>query len=1060
MRPTKLVISAFGPYAGETEAICFDDFSQKGLFLIAGDTGAGKTTLFDAICFALYGTTSGSYRDLRNLRSEYADPETESFVDFSFTHQGRSYRVRRTPSYQRRKLRGEGLVTEKEKAILYQGEEAPIEGQTQVNNRIRELLGIDDKQFKQIAMIAQGEFWNLLNARTDQRTEILRTIFRTDGYKSMEYRLKDKMNASLARKTRIEESILQYFRDVYADEANPLSPALADLQKQASETHSTWNLTEMLTLLDSVRASDEVRLADIRTSLRKTEKALSQSRESLATAETNNHLLDRLAHLREEHQTLNSQKAEIHTLEAVLTRQKVATHELHPADEAYLRKQDEAASTTGQLKSKEEARQAALVRAEEAAQALTQALTREPEAENLQRTIQKIEEDADRYRERTRLTETLQQLEQDLASMEEEAAQLAQEGRILKDRIDKLKTMREEWKTRPQELARVEADGRVLQDTFAGILRILDEQVPQREARQEDLHRKQEQYLKVTGQFRQAQGARIEAEQILEYNRAGLLAQHLQEGQPCPVCGSRTHPAPAALPDTAMTEESFARLQETEQELQEENTRANAEAEKAKTALELSATQLRSALLDALATPLLSIETEGLSLDDLLLDASEACTALEEKISHNEALQKSLRRDCTALERTEEDLTKAEGEESQTLTSHQEDLQTRKSRATRAHTEVSAKLETLQALPFGDWKAAKAARDTAAAAVREIRTAIRTAETEQKTAENAVTALVAECTTLEKALKTQQEAADDLKSALDTRLAASIFSSAEEMREYVVAEESISESERKIRTFQQALSTNESQLAQAEADAAGRTMVDVGALQALCEEQETHEDTVRTAMNELDARMHSNQEKRQNMEAQQASLDAARKEYSLCKRLYELVRGTTGKGKITLEQYIQAAGFDGIIQAANRRLRPMSDGQFELYRQEDAPGKRSNTFLDLMVQDNYTGHRRPVGNLSGGESFKASLSLALGLSDTVSSNLGGIQMDALFIDEGFGTLDRHSIDNAMEILLQLSGTSKLVGVISHREELIENIPQQIRVRKTREGSSLEIDTGV
>ena len=196
------------------------------------------------------------------------------------------------------------------------------------------------------------------------------------------------------------------------------------------------------------------------------------------------------------------------------------------------------------------------------------------------------------------------------------------------------------------------------------------------------------------------------------------------------------------------------------------------------------------------------------------------------------------------------------------------------------------------------------------------------------------------------------------------------------------------------------------------------------------------------------------------MEAQQASLDAARKEYSLCKRLYELVRGTTGKGKITLEQYIQAAGFDGIIQAANRRLRPMSDGQFELYRQEDAPGKRSNTFLDLMVQDNYTGHRRPVGNLSGGESFKASLSLALGLSDTVSSNLGGIQMDALFIDEGFGTLDRHSIDNAMEILLQLSGTSKLVGVISHREELIENIPQQIRVRKTREGSSLEIDTGV
>ena len=186
----------------------------------------------------------------------------------------------------------------------------------------------------------------------------------------------------------------------------------------------------------------------------------------------------------------------------------------------------------------------------------------------------------------------------------------------------------------------------------------------------------------------------------------------------------------------------------------------------------------------------------------------------------------------------------------------------------------------------------------------------------------------------------------------------------------------------------------------------------------------------------------------------------ARKENGICTRLYNLVKGTTGNGKITLEQYIQAAGFDGIIAAANRRLQPMSDGQYELYRQEDSLGKRSNNFLDLEVLDNYTGHRRPVGNLSGGESFKASLSLALGLSDTVSSNLGGVQMDALFVDEGFGTLDRRSIDSAMDILINLSGTNKLVGVISHREELIENIPQQIRVKKKKDGSQLDIDMGV
>ena len=183
-----------------------------------------------------------------------------------------------------------------------------------------------------------------------------------------------------------------------------------------------------------------------------------------------------------------------------------------------------------------------------------------------------------------------------------------------------------------------------------------------------------------------------------------------------------------------------------------------------------------------------------------------------------------------------------------------------------------------------------------------------------------------------------------------------------------------------------------------------------------------------------------------------------RKKHTTSTRLYNLVKGQTGNGKISLEQYIQAAGFDGIIAAANRRLLPMSDRQYELFRQEDTVGKKSSTFLDLEVLDHFTGRRRPVGNLSGGESFKASLSLALGLSDTVSANMGGIQMDALFVDEGFGTLDRKSIENALDTLIHLSSANKLVGIISHREELKESIPQQILVEKTRNGSKIRMET--
>ena len=177
MKPDKLIMCAFGPYSGLMPVIDFTKFEDKGLFLISGDTGAGKTTIFDAICFALYGETSGTYRDTKNLRSEYAKESEETYVDFYFTHQGREYHVWRRPEYERKKQRGSGVTTVKENAVLYSGDGSPVEGKTQVDNAIKELLHIDKKQFMQIAMIAQGEFWSLLNAKTEERTKILRTIF-------------------------------------------------------------------------------------------------------------------------------------------------------------------------------------------------------------------------------------------------------------------------------------------------------------------------------------------------------------------------------------------------------------------------------------------------------------------------------------------------------------------------------------------------------------------------------------------------------------------------------------------------------------------------------------------------------------------------------------------------------------------------------------------------------------------------------------------------------------------------------------------------------------------
>ena len=309
-------------------------------------------------------------------------------------------------------------------------------------------------------------------------------------------------------------------------------------------------------------------------------------------------------------------------------------------------------------------------------------------------------------------------------------------------------------------------------------------------------------------------------------------------------------------------------------------------------------------------------------------------------------------------------------------------------------------------------------------------------------------------------LNKQQVEAEKLQGNFVVVLQEKGFADEAEFKSLLATEEEISQTEKTLNQYHQAVQTNKEQLAQSMEDAKGRVLVDEAALQQQVQAQAQLAADLQTESNLLQTRLTQNGRLQQNIAAQKEPLAAACQESQLCSQLYNLISGNISeKNKITFEQYIQAAGFDNIIAAANRRLLPMSDGQFELFRVQEAGNKRSKASLDLEVQDNFTGQRRPVGNLSGGESFKASLSLALGLSDTVSGDLGGVQMDVLFVDEGFGTLDRKSIENALDILLSLSGANKLVGIISHREELVENIPQQIRVRKSKNGSSIEIDTG-
>ncbi len=1065
MKPIKLIMSAFGPYAGKMPAIEFSQFEDKGLFLISGDTGAGKTTIFDAICFALYGETSGKFRDTKNLRSEYAKESEKCFVDFYFSHQGKDYHIYREPSFER--INRNGKVTEeKEKVTFFYPDGTTAEGLRNVDGTeketgiIRNLLHIDSKQFMQIAMIAQGEFWNLLNAKTDERTKILRTIFQTSGYNNIEYRLKDRMDAGYKRKVQTENSIVQYFSDVLPNEEDELAEALTDLQNRAKNSASAWNLEEIIDILQAVIGSDKDKLKIAVPELNDAEKKYEASKEILAKAEINNGLIKKLEDLKAAEKKLQDKKKEIDEKEALLTRKKLATREVNPVYLSWKEKDGSVKKLEEQIEDKKKDVKTASDKSDEAKKVLEKAMNEKTEADKLQKLIDKIEGEEKKYQQREELISEIEKLGKDSQGFAAEEEALKERENALAEEINKLKAAINTLKGTPEKLIEVKALYNNYHNLLDKINTIIDIGIPDRETKKKDLEAKQKAYMNAFEAYKKANDDMIEAERILDNCRAGILAEGLEDGQKCPVCGSVHHPELAKIPDDAITEETFKKIKANEEELHSKKSTANTAAETAKATLEGIENRLRADILDCLKDKVLDIAYTGSELDDLIKKTEKAQSIVKGKIEENKKQQKALEKDSETLKKSEEALDNAQGKKTEILTRDKGKFAEKKQNTETEKAKKEEVLKTLTELSFENWKTAKSELDAAQTKKNRILKQIEKADNDSKKADEKSASEKAALKMLEGSLENERKEAGDRKQKLEFTLKQKQFESADEMLKFVLSEDAIAEAEEEIGNYKQEVATNKTQLIDAEKDAADLKVIDVEKLKEICGLQKAEVDKKREISNSVRNRLEGNNDKLEKIVSQKAELEKSRKEYNICSRLYDLVKGTTGNGKITLEQYIQAAGFDGIIAAANRRLIPMSDGQYELFRQEDSLGKKSNTFLDLEVLDNLTGHRRPVGNLSGGESFKASLSLALGLSDTVSMNLGGVQMDALFIDEGFGTLDRKSIESAMDILINLSGKNKLVGIISHREELMENIPQQIRVKKAREGSDLTIETGL
>ena len=928
MRPLKLTLSAFGPYAGET-VLELEKLGRGGLYLVTGDTGAGKTTLFDAITYALYDHSSGGVREGAMLRCKYADPRTPTFVELEFEVNGARYTVRRNPEYTRPKVRGEGFTAEKADATLtYADGRPPVTKAKDVTAAVQEIIGLDYSQFSQIAMIAQGQFTKLLNVSTEERIRIFRKLFRTQRYARLQDRLQEEASRLNQQRTAQNAKLDSLLSGIRFAPDDPDAAALAALSAQ-TEPETT------LALLDALLTRQTAAQETAAAALKQTETELDGLQQQLGAARQAAQLA---AQLTEKQAAL---AAAVPALDAAR-----AESARHAGDAAQL---DALAGQVTQAK--------AALSAYDALDALCREQKQAADAAQLAR--------AQAAKKRTQLEALAAQLtadEQALAALEAAPTQKLA-----------LETQEKELAQRGEALA-------TLQSRLAACQKLAQK-----------ARRAQEAYRTAAEAKAQAHARRDALDKAFLDAQAGVLARELTEGAPCPVCGSTHHPAKAQLPRTAPTQ-----------------AQVDAAKQEADTA-------------DALA--------------------QTASTAAQSANAAADEARRSLRRDAESLL-------------PQRFTAPDGPVQLTFALMTTVLAEEADALHTAQAECTAALRQAEAdcARRTALDADRQTKTRQRPAlEQAASDADRTAAAQSARADALERQITDQRAALPcpqraDAQAALDALEAKRrTFRTGMEQAEAALR--------RAQQTHAAAKAAVDALLAQQTATAKAVPEQPLEVLQARQAELSAARTALREQAQQLAAQLLPNRTAAENYRAAAAARAALEQRWQWVSALAATAGGTlTSKQKIKLEAYIQMNYLDRILRHANTRLMQMTAGQYELER-IGAENQRSQSGLDLGVIDHYNGTRRSVKTLSGGESFKASLALALGLSDEVQSAAGGIRLDTLFLDEGFGSLDDESLEQAIRVLAGLTEGDRLVGIISHVGALKDRIDRQVVVRKGRTGGS-------
>ncbi|MDA0384746.1 AAA family ATPase [Vibrio owensii] len=1010
MKPIKLTMQAFGPFA-QTETIEFDKLGTNPLFLINGPTGSGKTSILDAICFALYGETTGNERQGIQMRCDMAAPTLLTEVTLEFSLHGKSYRVIRSPEQEAPKARGEGMTVRKHTAALYEitDEEKLITSKTtQVKTEVTNIIGLNETQFRQVMVLPQGKFRELLLATSKEREEIFGQLFQTDIYKKIEYALKDKASAISKAKDEFDNQIRGALQVAgvsseveLTEQREALSSQFESVQKQEQESLAQLNAVK--TELQKAEAlSNEFKKRE------HAEIALKQHLEKSDAVSSRQLQLDnakKASKVELPYVTLQNASKQTQELEqkvAKLSQELTVANDAVKSKEGALQTAKEQAAQLPKLTEQQyqlEGMKGKLVEKSELEKAINAGLKQKSEFEATLKKYIALKEKL--TLEAQQGQKSLDQARVDVASIGSVEAEIKQQQRLMQD-LQKLTGLN-------QELAKLDA-----------LTPSKQASVDQAKARYVELQRS------------------ADTLELSWHNaQAAVLAQRLQAGEMCPVCGSVEHPQPAQFVGEEVTKEQVQRARNTEREGQVVLNQLNNQLEQHNIAVGQYKQQIEQ----------LSVELgQNASMDLSALQASmqQLNERLQQLSSINlvqlEQSVNELNQRCVTGEGKINDLLNQMAANESTIKVNQEQL-------AKLSASLDAKYSSLEVLEQDIVAIQKQ--------IAELNATFEAAQNHLQQAVLAKTNIESQLTTNQQWLNEALERLNTAKSDWAQALQASAFEDEAQFLACKVDEAEMQVWQQEIDAFKQTQIKLEQTLADLSSTLKDLALPD---LEGLNVKLNSTQQSYVEARNQLDS-TRSLFERLEKVRNDIATLhDKNTKledEYKVFGTLYDVASGKTGS-RISLHRFVLGVLLDDVLIQASQRLSLMSKGRYILARKTEGFKGAAGRGLDLVVEDSYTGKTRDVATLSGGESFMAALALALGLSDVVQSYSGGIRLDTLFIDEGFGSLDPESLDLAIQTLVDLQQTGRMIGVISHVSELKEQMAQRIDVEPSRLGSTVSV----